>query len=329
MNLAEKIIMLRKQKGWSQEGLAEQLDISRQSVSKWESGASIPELDKIVKMSSLFGVSTDYLLKEEVEEVRNVDEEAMKSPSGRVVTRDEASIFMELTQKASGKIAIAISLFVLSPVILLLVCSLLEMKILPISEEMAVCIGIAVLLVFVAAGVGGLLLYAMPLEKYQYMEKEILTLQFGVKEMVESKKEEYAKTYRSHLVIGILLCILGVIPLLLLCAMGEVYAVLGVVVLLVLVAIAVNFLVSAGIVQGCFEKLLQEGSYSLEEKQIGKKISAFPVTYWCLATALYLIWSFGFDAWEKSWMIWPVAGVLFAAVYGIVHTYTKSKLEEE
>ena len=66
MNLAEKIIMLRKQKGWSQEGLAEQLDISRQSVSKWESGASIPELDKIVKMSSLFGVSTDYLLKEEV-----------------------------------------------------------------------------------------------------------------------------------------------------------------------------------------------------------------------------------------------------------------------
>ena len=59
MILGEKIIQMRKQKEWSQEELASQLGISRQSVSKWESGASIPELDKIVSMSRLFGVSTD------------------------------------------------------------------------------------------------------------------------------------------------------------------------------------------------------------------------------------------------------------------------------
>ena len=64
MILGEKIIRLRKQREWSQEELASQLGISRQSVSKWESGASIPDLDKIIKMSSLFGVTTDYLLKE-------------------------------------------------------------------------------------------------------------------------------------------------------------------------------------------------------------------------------------------------------------------------
>ena len=68
MILGEKIIQLRKQREWSQEELASQLGISRQSVSKWESGASIPDLDKIIKMSSLFGVTTDYLLKEETEE---------------------------------------------------------------------------------------------------------------------------------------------------------------------------------------------------------------------------------------------------------------------
>ena len=59
---------LRKKCGWSQEELADQLGISRQSVSKWESGMSIPDLEKIVKMSALFGVSTDYLLKDEIEE---------------------------------------------------------------------------------------------------------------------------------------------------------------------------------------------------------------------------------------------------------------------
>ena len=67
MKLAEKIMTLRKQRGWSQEELAQQLSVSRQSVSKWESGASVPDLDKILKMSEIFGVSTDTLLKEEME----------------------------------------------------------------------------------------------------------------------------------------------------------------------------------------------------------------------------------------------------------------------
>ena len=62
MILAEKIALLRKRNEWSQEQLAEKLDISRQSVSKWESGASIPDMDKILKLSRLFEVSTDYLL---------------------------------------------------------------------------------------------------------------------------------------------------------------------------------------------------------------------------------------------------------------------------
>ena len=66
MILAEKIIKLRKQKGWSQEELAMNLGVSRQSVSKWESMTSIPDLDKIMKMSEIFEVSTDYLLKENI-----------------------------------------------------------------------------------------------------------------------------------------------------------------------------------------------------------------------------------------------------------------------
>lgn len=64
MILADKIAELRKKNGWSQEELAGQLGVSRQSVSKWESAASIPDLDKILKLSELFGVSTDYLLKD-------------------------------------------------------------------------------------------------------------------------------------------------------------------------------------------------------------------------------------------------------------------------
>ena len=64
MTLGEKIFKLRTEQGLSQETFGEKLGVSRQSVSKWETDQSIPELDKIVAVSELFGVSTDYLLKE-------------------------------------------------------------------------------------------------------------------------------------------------------------------------------------------------------------------------------------------------------------------------
>ena len=74
MILADKIIRLRKRNGWSQEELAEKMNVSRQAVSKWESAQTIPDLEKILLLSSLFGVTTDYLLKDEMEDEEFTDE---------------------------------------------------------------------------------------------------------------------------------------------------------------------------------------------------------------------------------------------------------------
>ena len=65
MNLAEKIVFLRKKNSLSQEELAEKLDVTRQSVSKWESGQSVPDLNKIIQIGELFGISLDLLLKDD------------------------------------------------------------------------------------------------------------------------------------------------------------------------------------------------------------------------------------------------------------------------
>ena len=67
MILADKIIQLRKKNGWSQEELAEKLGVSRQAVSKWEGAQATPDLNKLLAMSRLFGVTTDYLLKDDME----------------------------------------------------------------------------------------------------------------------------------------------------------------------------------------------------------------------------------------------------------------------
>ncbi len=67
MNFAEKILNLRTEYGYSQETLAEKLNVSRQAVSKWESGATLPETDKVIALSDFFGVTTDYLLKDNIQ----------------------------------------------------------------------------------------------------------------------------------------------------------------------------------------------------------------------------------------------------------------------
>ncbi len=75
MAISDKILNLRKENGLSQEAFAEKLGVSRQSVSKWESGAAMPDIDKIVSISEIFGVTTDYLLKENTPRTLNDSED--------------------------------------------------------------------------------------------------------------------------------------------------------------------------------------------------------------------------------------------------------------
>lgn len=65
MKLSDKIVQLRKVKGWSQEDLAEKLNVSRQAISRWENGTALPDSNNILQLSKLFNVTADYLLNEE------------------------------------------------------------------------------------------------------------------------------------------------------------------------------------------------------------------------------------------------------------------------
>lgn len=83
MVLSEKLFKLRKKSGLSQEQLAEQLNVSRQAISKWESGASIPETEKLITISNYFNVSLDYLMKDKVEEISS-ENTGDESSNGRI-----------------------------------------------------------------------------------------------------------------------------------------------------------------------------------------------------------------------------------------------------
>ena len=325
MILADKIMNLRKKCGWSQEELAEQLGISRQSVSKWESGMSIPDLEKIVKMSALFGVSTDYLLKDEIEETLPSETYTTDEAEARPVSLEEANAYMDLVKETSPKFATAIPAIVMSPIPLILLGAFAEMHPEKYSEDLFGGIGLAILLIVVLIAVVPIILCSMRLSKYEYLEKEEISLLYGVRGIVEKRKEEFEETYRQGIVIGVVLIIAGVIPLVLAGTFGanDFVSAIFVCVLLAFVAAAVHLFVGRGLVRESFTKLLQEGDYLPEMKRGGKKIEMISGIYWCVVTAIFLAWSFLFNAWGISWVIWPVAGVLFGAIACAVRVWGK------
>lgn len=89
MNFSEKLVTLRKANNLTQEELAEKLDVSRQSVSKWESGQATPELEKIVAISAVFHVTTDYLLKSSEIDDLSVKTEMLERQQQLMLVREQ------------------------------------------------------------------------------------------------------------------------------------------------------------------------------------------------------------------------------------------------
>lgn len=210
MILADKIINERKKNGWSQEELAEKLSVSRQSVSKWEGAQAVPDLQKILKMAEIFNVSTDYLLKDEMEpetQINNVAavEEATSEPPRRKVSMEEAVEFLKTEKKYSGWIANAVSLCILSPIALLLLGGFSESGRIAMTEDMAGGLGVVILLIIVAAAVSIFIISGSKTERFEYLEKEAIETEYGVIGMVNEKKKAYEGKYNLLLVIGVVL----------------------------------------------------------------------------------------------------------------------------
>lgn len=322
MILAEKITSLRKKNEWSQEELAERLGISRQSVSKWESGTSIPDLDKIIRMSELFDVSTDYLLKDTLEEEEPSETES--SDGGvRVIDIDEANTFLKDSREYAGKIANAVSLFILSPVVLLFLGGLCGQKNLApgwLTENFAGGIGTVVLLVMVAVGVAVCIFMGIGYSRYKYLEEQDIELKYGVEGIVRKKSNDFQDSYKKNITFGVVLIFLGLLPMFFAVAVnaGDFAMVVTVDILLIAIAVSVHQFVWAGMMQESFSKILQENDYAREMRAFRKKAEIFSGIYWCLMTAIYLGISFYSMDWERSWIVWPVAGVLYAVFYSVL-----------
>ena len=315
MILADKIIRLRKRNGWSQEELAAKMNVSRQAVSKWEAAQTTPDLEKILQLGNLFGVTTDYLLKDEMEDEEFTDETDI--PVKRI-TLSQADHFLKWRKSASVKIAVATFLCVIAVIPLLLLGAVSEVA-LSISENVAGGIGLVSLFVFVAVAVAIFLHCGFKNAPYDFIDKEPFETEYGVTGMVKERQKEYRPVYVRSNMIATGICILSPVPLLVGAFTENEFLEIT------------NFsgyeklFIIAGVRWASMQKLLKEGEYTPQEIRKSYIKETIATAYWLSATAIYLAWSFLTNAWETTWIVWPVAGVLFAGVMAICRLFTDKK----
>ena len=318
MILADKIINERKKNGWSQEELAEKLSVSRQSVSKWEGAQSIPDLKKIILMSKLFGVSTDYLLKDDIETVTSeytLDMEQTADESEDVlkyVSMEEANNYIEVSNKEMPKIANAVSMCIICPVVLIFLTGLSEYN-MAITEGMAMTIGIIVLFSMIAGAVFTFIKSGNRLEQYEYIGKEAIDTEYGVTGMVRDLLNKSKERRNTLTGIGVVLCIVGLLPLIIAGVndASEFVCVCMTCLLLIIISVGVNIFVRLGTEHDVYMGLLQEGEYSIKNKKERVKNSLFDRIYWLSITVAFLIAGFVYGNWKYTGLIWPIAGVMY------------------
>lgn len=267
MIFADKLIRLRKKNGWPQEELAEKLNVSRQAVSKWEGAQNVPELEKLLQMSTLFGVTTDYLLKDELE----LEEYTPGGGEAAVkrITLRQAQEFLQWRKKAAVFIAAGVFLCIASIIPLLMLGAASDAGVAGVTEEIAGAAGLCAMVVLVAAGVSLFVWCGFKNAPYEFIDSEPFETEYGVHGMVTEKKKNYRGTYAACNIVATCICILSIIPLFLsILLKGDLLPTVLLLCLTILLAgLGVVLFILCGVRWASMAKLLQEADYAYCEKE--------------------------------------------------------------
>ena len=324
MIFADKLITLRKKAGWSQEELAEKLNVTRQSVSKWEGAQSVPDIDKILQLSCLFGVTTAYLLKDAAAEPEYTEDDT--SPLTRV-TLAQANDYLAKARANAPKLALATALCVVSPIPLLALGALSEVGLFGIWDDLAGGIGLIALLVIIAVAVAIFMQCSASVRAYEFLQKQAIETEYGVTGLAKERRDAFAPQYDKANILGTVLCVLSAVPVFAAMMVGASFLVsASICLVLALVACGVYAFVRVGTVRDAMDQLLEEGDYTRPNKAIKSRINALTAAYWLVVVAIFLWYTFGPQGNgqpQYSWFIWAIGGVVYAALVIAVKAFMK------
>ncbi len=318
--LSEKITEERKKLGLSQEDLAEKLYVSRQSVSKWESGKSLPEITKIIDLAALFGVSTDYLLIDGDRPKDNKQDDPASEENIRLLTSDEICRFLQHTKRSAIKTSLGVFMFISSPFVIFLLYGLFCLNLFP--NVFAWALGIMAIPISVAIGVALCVSIGIRSNEFSYISDENVFTKGEVRYKVCEMKKKAENTIYRIIAIAVFLFVLSIVPLLYIIIMVPIFEssfyyswfCFGHCFFVTLVALGVFLILYIIIYNNGINTLLMTPEEKIRQRYIGKTYYSFLIpVYWIPIVITYFVISLITGKWDTSWIIWPVSGIVFPA----------------
>lgn len=275
-------------------------------------GIVISEFGNIDELMQEMGVS------------RRADDSQDADAKLRYVRREEAEAFLHVKEANGKRVGCGVAAILVGVASLILLSMAAEYM--PGGEESALgrilALGGLLLLFFcIIVGVA-LFIYSGTLEdKYKYLEKAF-RIDDSLRSELEMLREDGHSGYVVSVIVGVALCIAAAIPVITVSFLADgndFIGAIGVVITLMLVAAAVYLFVSFGERKEAYDKLLQEGEFTVERKKKKGIISLVASIVWPLVTVVFLFRGFTAGAWGTAWIIYPITGVLFGAFSAIVN----------
>lgn len=297
MSISENLQILRKTKNMSQEELAEKLNVSRQAVSKWESGSGYPETEKIISICEIFDCSMDELVKGKI--ANDIKEEKSNYDS-------------VMTSTAKG-IAIGVGITILGAAVMMTIMGLLQ------GHDQSHLLGVIAVLVAVIFAVPMFIVFGTKEDNFKKKNPKVANV------YTEEEIEKGNSKYTVILACGISTILLGVIAMFVLMGLkvfGE-ESTLPVAVLLYFVAVGVTTLIYSGKMKEKFDIEAYNKQNTEEAKAESNKIGKICGVIMLIATAIFLVLGLGFGFWSFNWIVFPIGGILCGIVATILEKESK------
>lgn len=291
MGFSENLQILRKMKNMSQEQLAERLDVSRQAVSKWESGNGYPETEKLISICEIFDCSMDEIIKGKFSADVN----------------GEKKSYEKLMSKFSKGIALAIGIILLGTTILLYFSGLLGTEELKEKNEI---MGVVILLLCVLIAVPIFIILGMQREEFIKKNPKLANI------YSEEENEKFNSKFQKSLAGSVALILLGTILLIFVSGMKLVdeESTIPVVILMAFVTIAVPIIVYFGIQKDKYDIEKYNKENSEEYKKENSKVGKISGVIMLIATILFLISGLIYNMWYINWIVYPIGGIMCGIV---------------
>jgi len=294
-------------------------------------GGVIANFGSIDEIIAALDIEQNAVQKESESQKDSKDsKEPEKQEETLYVSGDEAKAYLAQTMKSGIWIGIGVWL-ILAGVSGMLAMSGIAVRVVPNSVigvigGTASAMGLFFLLITIAAAVPMFIVSALSLERYEHYNQKNIRLDMQARAELEMQAARFMPRFIGQISIGVAVILLAVGFLIFLGALG--YETLSVVILLLSIGFGVFLFITAGMYKTAFDVLLGKGDYIHKARNYKAEriIGTLAAVYWPLMVAIYLLWSFLGNAWDISWVMWPVAAVFFAAIAGglsVWHSGTK------